>query len=69
MLAHSSVLLNVAIWPVTSQGFQITKCMIRTLKKCNKNMGSPSLFTRQLALKLGYFYRLGVKNSNPLLTE
>ena len=32
-------------------------------------MGSPSLFTRQLALKLGYFYWLRVKNSNPLLTE
>ena len=32
-------------------------------------MGSPCLFTRQLALKLGYFYRLCVKNSNPLLTE
>ena len=33
-------------------------------------MGSPSLFTRQQALKLGYFYRLRVKNSNPpSLTE
>ena len=32
-------------------------------------MGSPSLFTRQQALKLGYFYGLHVKNSNPLLTE
>ena len=32
-------------------------------------MGSPSLFTRQQALKLGYFYWLRVKNSNPLLTE
>ena len=32
-------------------------------------MGSPSLFTRQQALKLGYFYLLRVKNSNPLLTE
>ena len=32
-------------------------------------MGSPSLFTRQLAFKLGYFYWLRVKNSNPLLTE
>ena len=32
-------------------------------------MGSPNLFTRQLALKLGYFYCLRVKNSNPLLTE
>ena len=32
-------------------------------------MGSPSLFTRQQALKLEYFYWLRVKNSNPLLTE
>ena len=32
-------------------------------------MGSPCLFTRQQALKLGYFYLLGVKNSNSLLTE
>ena len=32
-------------------------------------MGSPSLFTHQQALKLGYFYWLGVKNLNPHLTE
>ena len=32
-------------------------------------MGSPSWFTRQQTLKLGYFYWLRVKNSNPLLTE
>ena len=32
-------------------------------------MGSPCLFTRQQALKLGYFYWSRVKNSNPLLTE
>jgi len=32
-------------------------------------MGSPCLFTHQLAHKLGYFYRLCDKNSNPLLTE
>ena len=32
-------------------------------------MGSPGLFTRQQALKLGCFYWLRVKNSNPLLTE
>ena len=32
-------------------------------------MGSPCLFTRQQALKLGYFHWLRVKNSNPLLTE
>ena len=32
-------------------------------------MGSPRLFTRQQALKLGYFYWLRVKNSTPLLTE
>ena len=32
-------------------------------------MGSPSLLTRQQALKLRYFYWLRVKNSNPLLTE
>ena len=33
-------------------------------------MGSLSLFTRQQALKLGYFYWLRVKNSNPpRLTE
>ena len=32
-------------------------------------MGSPCLSTLQQALKLGYFYWLRVKNSNPLLTE
>ena len=29
-------------------------------------MGPPSLFTRQRALKMGYFYWLHVKNSNHL---
>ena len=43
--------------------------MIWTLKKCNKKLRSPCQFTRQQALKLGYFYWLRVKNSNPLLTE
>ena len=43
--------------------------MISTLKKCNKKMGSPCLFTRQRALKMGYFYWLRVKNSNHLHTE
>ena len=38
------------------------------IKKCNKKRGLPC-FTRQRALKLGYFYWLRVKNSNPLLTE
>ena len=32
-------------------------------------MGSPCLFTRQRALKIGYFYWLRVKNSNNLHTE
>ena len=32
-------------------------------------MGSPCLFTRQQALKIGYFYWLRVKNSNHLHTE
>ena len=32
-------------------------------------MGSPCLFTRQQALKLGYFYWLRVENSNSLLAE
>ena len=32
-------------------------------------MGSPCLFTRQQALKMGYFYWLRVKKSNPLQTE
>ena len=32
-------------------------------------MGSPCLFTRQLALKMGYFYWLHVKNSNHLHAE
>ena len=40
-----------------------------TLKKCNKKMGSPCLFTRQQALKMGYFYWLCVKNSNLLNRE
>ena len=32
-------------------------------------MMSPCLFTRQLALKMGYFYWLRVKNSNHLHTQ
>ena len=32
-------------------------------------MGSPCLFTRQRALKMGYFYWLRVKNSNHLQRE
>ena len=32
-------------------------------------MGSPCLFKRQRALKMGYFYWLRVKNSNHLHTE
>ena len=32
-------------------------------------MGSPFSFTRQQALKMGYFYWLCVKNSNHLHTE
>ena len=32
-------------------------------------MGSPCLFTRQRALKMGYFYWLRVKNSSRLHTE
>ena len=32
-------------------------------------MGSPCLFTRQQALKMGYFYWLGVESSNHLYTE
>ena len=32
-------------------------------------MGSPCLFTRQQALKMGYFYRLRVKSLNHLHTE
>ena len=42
--------------------------MIWTLKKCNKKMGSPCSFTRQQALKMGYFYWLCVKNPNHLHT-
>ena len=32
-------------------------------------MGSPCLFTRQQALKMGYFYWLRVKSLNHLYTE
>ena len=32
-------------------------------------MGSPCLFTRQQAIKMGYFYWLRVTNSNHLHTE
>ena len=32
-------------------------------------MGSPCFFTRQQAVKMGYFYRLRVKNSNHPHTE
>ena len=39
------------------------------IKKCNKKMGSPYSFTRQQALKMGYFYWLCVKNPNHLHTE
>ena len=34
-----------------------------------KKMGSPCLFTRQRALKMGYFYWLRIKNSRHLHTE
>ena len=37
-------------------------------KNAIKKMGSPCLFTRQRALKIGY-YRLGVKISNHLHAE
>ena len=43
--------------------------MIWTLKKCNKKMGSPCSFTRQQALKMGYFYWLCDKIPNHLHTE
>ena len=36
------------------------------ITKMQKNMGSPCLFTRQQALRMGYFYRLRVKSSNHL---
>ena len=39
------------------------------IKKCNKKMGSPCSFTRQPALKMGYFYWFCVKISNHLHTE
>ena len=39
------------------------------LKKCNKKMASPCLFTHQQALKMGYFHWLCVKSSNHLHTE
>ena len=32
-------------------------------------MGSPCLFTRQQALKMGYFYWLSTKSANHLRTE
>jgi len=43
--------------------------MIGTLKKCNKKVGSPCLFTRQRGVKMGYFYWLHVTNSNHFHTE
>ena len=43
--------------------------MIWALSKCNKNMGSPCLFTRQQAFKMGYFYWFRVKSLNHLHTE
>ena len=39
------------------------------IKKCNKKLGWPCLFTRQQVLKMGYFYWLRVKTSNHLHTE
>ena len=38
-------------------------------KRYSKKMGPPCLFTRQRALKMGYFYWLRIKNSNHLHTE
>ena len=37
--------------------------------KMQQKMGSPRLFTRQRAIKMGYFYWLHVKSSNHLHTE
>ena len=34
------------------------------IKKCNKKIALTCLFTRQRALKIGYFYWLRVENSN-----
>ena len=39
------------------------------IKKCNKKLGSPCLFTCQEALKMGHFYWLRVKSSNHLHTD
>ena len=39
------------------------------IQKMQDKMGSPCLFPRQQALKMGYFYWLLVKNSNHLHTE
>jgi len=39
------------------------------IKKCNKKMGSLCLFSRQRAVKIGYFCWLRVKNWNPLNRE
>ena len=39
------------------------------IKKCNKKLGSPCLFTRQQAFKMGYFYWLHIRNSNYLHVE
>ena len=39
------------------------------IKKCNKKLGSLCLFTRQRALKMGYFYLLRVKSLNHLHTK
>ena len=39
------------------------------IKKMQEKMGSPCSFTRQQALKMGYFYWLCVKNPNHLHTE
>ena len=40
-----------------------------SIEKCNKKLGSPCLFTRQQALKMGYFFWLHVKTLNHLHTE
>ena len=63
------VLLSNFFWNLAWLTFMIWTFMIWTLKKCNKKMGSLCLFTRQRALKTGYFYWLRVKNSNYLHTE
>ena len=71
-VAHFGHLLTFNVIPMKLFCYQtfFETWLDMNIKKCNKKMGSPCcLFTRQRALKMGYFYWLRVKISKHLHTE